>query len=86
MSEVTTSALRGMNQGAENLIIATDDFSKAGQSVAGVLHEATGVATKLSLSADAVSISTRAMETIVGDYRYGPATTERHGPSAERHG
>ena len=68
MSEVTTSALRGMNQGAENLIIATDDFSKAGQSVAGVLHEATGVATKLSLSADAVSISTRAMETIVGDY------------------
>lgn len=68
MSEVTTSALTGMNQGAENLIIATDDFSKAGQSVAGVLHEATGVATKLSLSADAVSISTRAMETIVGDY------------------
>jgi hypothetical protein len=68
MSEVTTSALSGMNQGAENLIIATDDFSKAGQSVAGVLHEATGVATKLSLSADAVSISTRAMETIVGDY------------------
>lgn len=68
MSEVTTSALSGMNQGAENLIIATDDFSKAGQSVAGILHEATGVATKLSLSADAVSISTRAMETIVGDY------------------
>jgi len=68
MSEVTTSALTGMNQGAENLIIATDDFSKAGQSIAGVLHEATGVATKLSLSADAVSISTRAMETIVGDY------------------
>jgi len=68
MSEVTTSALTGMNQGAEKLIIATDDFSKAGKSVAGVLHEATGVATKLSLSADAVSISTRAMETIVGDY------------------
>ncbi|MFZ1665128.1 MAG: anti-phage ZorAB system protein ZorA, partial [Flavobacteriales bacterium] len=32
MSEVTTSALARMNQGAENLILATDDFSKAGQS------------------------------------------------------
>ena len=68
MSEVTTSALTGMNQGAENLILATDDFSKAGQSVAGVLHEATGVATKLSLSADAVSTATGAIESIVSDY------------------
>ncbi len=68
MSEVTTSALTGMNQGAENLILATEDFSKAGQSVAGVLHEATGVATKLSLSADAVSMATGTIESIVSDY------------------
>ena len=68
MSEVTTSALTGMNQGAENLILATEDFSKAGQSVAGVLHEATGVATKLSLSADAVSMATGNIESVVSDY------------------
>lgn len=68
MSEVTTSALTGMNQGAKNLILATDDFSKAGQSVAGVLHEATGIATKLWLSADAVSTATSAIQAIVSDY------------------
>lgn len=68
MSEVTTSALTGMNQGADNLIIATDEFSRAGQNVAGVLDKATDIATKLSLSADAVSTATGAIETIIGDY------------------
>ncbi len=69
MSEVTTAALTDLNQGAETVLTAANEFGRAGQSVAGVFEQAAGVAKELSVSAEAVSTSTRAMGTIVDDHR-----------------
>lgn len=67
--EVTNSAVTKMNQGADTLYLAADEFGKAGQSVSGVLTEATGVARELSSSASSVSNAARSFEGIIGDYR-----------------
>ncbi len=68
MSSVTTAALTDMNRGAEMLMSAAKEFGKAGQSVAGILGEATGVTVKFSASAEAVSNAAHTLETIVADY------------------
>lgn len=68
MGSVTTAALTDMNQSAETLMAAAREFSKAGQSVSGVLGETVGVTAKLAASADAISAATRALGTIVADY------------------
>jgi dsDNA-specific endonuclease/ATPase MutS2 len=68
IGSVTNSAIADMNQGAENLMVAAREFSKAGQSVSGALGETAGVAAKLSMSADAMSTATRSIGDIVSDY------------------
>jgi hypothetical protein len=69
MSQVTTAALADLNQGAGTVLTAAHEFGRAGQSVAGVFEEATGVAKELSASAETVSTATRAMGAIVDDHR-----------------
>jgi hypothetical protein len=69
MREITQSTVTKMNQGADTLFLAADEFGKAGKGVSGVLVEATGLARELSASAGSVSTAARSMESIIIDYR-----------------
>jgi ABC-type transporter Mla subunit MlaD len=57
-----------MNSGAETLYVAANEFSKAGESVTGVLQQSSAVVDKLSQAAGAVTSSTQALQGIVADY------------------
>jgi chromosome segregation ATPase len=65
---VTSDAVTRMNSGAETLFLAADEFTKAGQGVAGVLRQATGITNKLSDAAGAVSASSTMLQGVVADY------------------
>jgi MotA/TolQ/ExbB proton channel family len=65
---VTTEAVSKMNSGAETLYLAADEFTKAGQGVAGVLRDASGVSEKLVQAATTVSATSTALQTVVADY------------------
>lgn len=69
MREITQSAVGKMNQGADTLFLAADEFGKAGKGVSGVLVEASGLARELTSSASSVSNAARSIEGIVADYR-----------------
>lgn len=68
MRNVTSDAISRMNSGAETLFLSAEQFTKAGQSVAGVLQQATGVSEKLAQAAGFVSGSATMLQTIVADY------------------
>ena len=57
-----------MNSGAETIFLAADEFTKAGQGVAGVLQQATGVSDKLAQAAGSVSASSTMLQGVVADY------------------
>jgi hypothetical protein len=57
MRNVTSDAMTRMNSGAETLYLAADEFTKAGQGVAGVLQQTTGITNKLAEAAGSVSAS-----------------------------
>ena len=69
MREITHSAVSKMNQGADTLFLAADEFGKAGKGVSGALVEATGLARELSASAGSVSTAARSIENVIADYR-----------------
>jgi MotA/TolQ/ExbB proton channel family len=68
MRSVTSDSISRMNSGAETLFLAADEFAKAGQGVAGVLQQATGVSTKLAEAAGSVSASSTMLQGVVADY------------------
>jgi predicted nucleic acid-binding Zn-ribbon protein len=68
MRTITTDAVSRMNSGAETLFLAADEFTKAGQGVAGVLQQATGVSGKLADAAASVSTSSAMLQGVVADY------------------
>jgi truncated hemoglobin YjbI len=68
MRDMTSDAVSRMNGGAETLFLAADEFAKAGQSVSGVLREATGVSDKLAQAAGSVSASSNMLQGVVADY------------------
>ena len=69
MQTITTDAITLMNSGAETLFVASSDFAKAGQAVAGVLTQATSLSDKLLQSAGAINMSANSLEGVVSDYR-----------------
>jgi MotA/TolQ/ExbB proton channel family len=68
MRNVTADTVARMNSGAETLFLAADEFTKAGQSVAGVLQQATSVSERLVQAAGSVSTSSTALQSVVADY------------------
>jgi MotA/TolQ/ExbB proton channel family len=68
MRDVTSDAVKRMNSGAETLYLAADEFTKAGQGVAGVLQQATGITNKLAEAAGSVSASSTMLQGVVADY------------------
>jgi ABC-type transporter Mla subunit MlaD len=68
MRSVTSDAVSRMNSGAERLFLAADEFTKAGQGVAGVLQQATGISNKLADAAGSVLASSTMLQGVVADY------------------
>jgi ABC-type transporter Mla subunit MlaD len=68
MRSVTSDAVSRMNGGAETLFLAADEFTKAGQSVAGVFQQASHVSDKLAEAADSVAVSSSTLRSVVADY------------------
>jgi ABC-type transporter Mla subunit MlaD len=68
MRNVTSDAVARMNSGAETLFLGADKFTKAGQGVAGVLQQATGITNKLADAAGSVSASSTMLQGVVADY------------------
>jgi hypothetical protein len=68
MGNTTSDAITRMNSGAETMFLAADEFTKAGQGVAGVLQQATGVSDKLAQAAGSVSASSTMLQGVVADY------------------
>jgi hypothetical protein len=68
MRIVTSDVVTRMNSGAETMYLAADEFSKAGQGVAGVLQQATGISNRLADAATSVSASSTMLQGVVVDY------------------
>jgi uncharacterized protein YukE len=68
MRSVTTDMAARMNSGAETMLMAADEFSKAGQSITGVLNQTTGITDKLATAANSVVASSAMMESMIRDY------------------
>lgn len=68
LTAVTTSAIDRMNLGAETLVIAADDFAKAGQGVAGTMNAATDATGKIQSSAQSLSTSIVSVQQMFADY------------------
>lgn len=69
LTSVTTSAIDRMNSGAETLVIAADDFAKAGQGVTDTMNAATDATGKIQSSAQSLSTATTSVQQIFADYR-----------------
>ena len=70
LTSVTTSAIDRMNAGAETLVIAADDFAKAGQGVAGTMNAATDATGKIQSSAQSLSTAAASIQQMFADYRH----------------
>ena len=69
LSTATTSSIERMNFGAELLAIASDDFAKAGHSVAGTMSSAAEATIKIQSSAQSLSSATASAQQIFADYQ-----------------
>jgi hypothetical protein len=68
MRNVTSDAVTRMNSGAETMFLAANEFTKAGEGVAGVLQQAVGITNKLAEAAGSVSVSSTMLQGVVADY------------------
>lgn len=69
LTSVTTSAIDRMNSGAETLVIAADDFAKAGQGVVGTMNAAADATGKIQSSAQSLGAATASIQQMFADYR-----------------
>ncbi len=69
MRDITGDATRRMENSAETLSIAADDFAKAGNSVTGVMGQAGQVGEKLSSTAGALSSAAAVVNTALTEYQ-----------------
>ncbi|PIQ56142.1 MAG: hypothetical protein COW02_01615 [Comamonadaceae bacterium CG12_big_fil_rev_8_21_14_0_65_59_15] len=70
LTSVTTSAIDRMNSGAETLVIAADDFAKAGQGVTGAMSAAADATGKIQSSAQSLSSAATSVQQMFSDYRH----------------
>lgn len=69
LTSMTTSAIDRLNSGAETLVIAADDFAKAGQGVVGTMNASADATKKMQSSAQSFSTATESIQQIFTDYR-----------------
>ena len=65
---VTTEAVSRMNSGAETLYLAAAEFTTAGQTMAGTIREAAGLANGLQQAAGSVAAASTALHGVVADH------------------
>jgi methyl-accepting chemotaxis protein len=68
MRSTTSDVVSRMNSGAETMLLAADEFSKAGQGVSGVLQHVTTISAKLADASSSVSASSAVLRGVIGDY------------------
>lgn len=69
MREITGESTRRMENSAETLAIAADDFANAGSSVSGVMTQAGQVSERLSTTASSLSSAAAVVNTALMDYQ-----------------
>ena len=69
LAAVTTSAISGMNDGAEQLNTATRNFSTAGDRVSGVMGQAATVSTRMTDLTTALTAGATAFQQGLQDYK-----------------
>lgn len=68
MRTITSDAVSRMNSGAETLSRAAIEFTTAGQSVTGVLQQATSISSSLNEAAGSLSSSSTVLQGVVADH------------------
>lgn len=69
LTSMTTSAIDRLNSGAETLVIAADDFAKAGQGVAETMNASADATGKIQSSAQSLGAATASIQQMFADYR-----------------
>ncbi|MFZ1341927.1 hypothetical protein [Thiothrix eikelboomii] len=77
LKRVTTDAVNGMNSGADRMKNAADAFTKAGQSITGILEKANPLATQLSSTSDLLKQASQNLATNFRQYQDIKAATEK---------
>ncbi|MBF0236968.1 MAG: anti-phage defense ZorAB system ZorA [SAR324 cluster bacterium] len=68
INQVTQDTVSRMNQGADKLFIAANEFNQAGKSVQGVMTTANEVYGKLSATGTTLDQSTKVLQSVMQDY------------------
>lgn len=69
LGRTTSSAIDRMNTGAQLIAIASEDFSKAGNSVGTVLNQTTGLVEKITTTSTQLSSSASSLQDALSDYQ-----------------
>lgn len=69
LSRTTTSAIDRMNDGAELIANASQEFSEAGNKVSSVLNQSTTLVDRITSSSRSIENSTNALEESLRDYK-----------------
>lgn len=69
LSRTTTSAIDRMNNGAELIAVASQEFSDAGTKVGNVLNQSTSLVDRIISSSRSIETSTNALEDSLRDYK-----------------
>lgn len=69
LSRTTTSAIDRMNNGAEMIVNASQEFNEAGNKVSGVLNQSTSLVDRITTSSRSIENSTYALEECLKDYK-----------------
>lgn len=68
LSDATSAAISGMNQGAETLYVAASDFAKAGQGVSETMRAATEATGNIKTASGTLTTATSATKEVLVDY------------------
>ncbi len=68
LDNTSIAAIKGMDEGAARISLATDHFAKAGNVVSGVMQQAEMVSSQLSGSAGSLAQASKALESQLSQY------------------
>jgi hypothetical protein len=68
LDNTSIAAIKGMDEGAKRIYLATDNFTKAGNVVSGVMQQAETVSLQLSNSTDSLAQASKALDSQLSQY------------------
>jgi MotA/TolQ/ExbB proton channel family len=69
LGRTTTSAIDKMNTGAQLIVVAAEDFTKAGNTVGNVLSQSSGLVEKINSTSTHLSTSANTLQDALQDYQ-----------------